>query len=398
MRPRRTALGFPAALVPGLAALLLLAGCFEEPVRDELTLRFPPGNPNADSLADFSALPCEIELVTRFQTGEGRSDNPVLEARLDERRREILSGEDAWAIRFAGLGAKSRHTAFDWQDETLREARQVARVELAEDPDALARFFGDTLVAAEYRAEDGWAELSLAPYAAGRATRRQRQIYDRAVGPWTEALATYFDAASALYAYLDRHPDRARTTLGVLLADVLEGEDEDTLRQQLRASEKPLVDAVEDAMDEAEQILVIDDDEAYSINEISRLLYDPFPAHVRIVPGGRVIETEGFDSAGTSGDDTLEIPGFSLWEALESLQGRWLAPDPLLLYVRLGGGITGEPGPDLTLDQIAAQERFAVTPAPSAEEIRTAIGQRLQPEPLYRVAWTTPRLPDPATP
>ena len=154
-------------------------------------------------------------------------------------------------------------------------------------------------------------------------------------------------------------------------------------------------------MDEAEQILVIDQTEAYSINEISRLLYDPFPAHLRVVPGGRVIETEGFEpgegGGGREGDESgaLEIRGFSLWEALESLEGEWLRPDPLLLYVRLSGGITGRPAPELTLDQIAARDRVATAPPPPANEIRAAIEQRLEPEPLYRVVWETPRVGTP---
>jgi|GEM_PF-338939 len=392
MRPRRIALFLPI--------LLLFAGCFEEPVRDELTIRFLPRDADGDTAAAPEEAPdqpdqpgqlCEIELVTRIQSGQGHGDNPTLEARVDERRREILSGEDAWALRFIGLDAPSRHASFDWKSGSLREAHQVARIDLADHPDALTRFFGDTLISADYQAEDGWAELSLAPLAAGRATRRQRQIYDRSVGPWTGALATYFRAASALYTYLASHPDRARVTLGVLLADVLDGEDEDALRHQLLAHEKPLVDAVDDAMDKAEEVLVIDDDEAYSINEISRLLYDPFPAHIRVVPGGRVLETEGFTPGGPRGDGALEIPGFSLWEALESLQGKWLSPDPLLLYVRLSGGLTGAPAPELTLDQIAARDRVAAQPPPRAEEIRAAIERRLEPEPLYRVAWETPR-------
>ncbi len=405
MRRRRAPSLRGTALLATLAGLLLLSGCFEEPVRDELTIRFQPGNVDPHSLSEIGLLPCEIELVTRIEPDEGRGDNPNLQARVDERRRQILSGQDAWAARFTGLGAGSRHVGFDWEDGVLRQARRVARLDLAEHPDALHQFFADTAVAVDSSAEHGRVELSLTPLAAGRANRRQRQLYDRFVGPWTDSLATYFRATSALYTYLDRHPGRARVTLGALLGDALDGEDADAYKQRLRPPEKPLVEAVDAAMDKAAEVLVIDQNEAYSINEISRLLFDPFPAHIRVIPGGPVIEAEGFEpdgsgqgeGGGRSGDEAgvLEIRGFSLWEALESLQGRWLAPDPLLLYVRLRGGIRGEPTPELTLDQIAARDRFAATPSPSADEIRAAIEERLRPEPLYRVVWQTPW---PATP
>lgn len=362
-----------------LAPLLLLAtlaGCFEEPVRDDLELRFDPESG------------VEVELVTTFRLPGGQNDNAALQARVAERRRRIQNGEDDWSARFEALHPGSRRTVLDWENGELTEARQSAQLDLGDDSDALERFFADTLVNATYTAEDGWAELSIAPLAAGRATRRQRQLYDRALAPWTEAVADYFDAAATLYSYLEDHTDRSKVTLGVLLADALPGVDEDELRAQLLAEEKPLVDAVEDAMDSAAEILLIDNGEAYSINEISRLLYDPFPARIRIHPAGTLLETEGFEDGG---DGRLEIRGISLWEALESLQGVWLDPDPLLLYIRLSGGITGDPAPEVTLDEIAARDRYAATPPPAADEIRAGIDERLRPEPIYRAVWATER-------
>lgn len=359
-----------------LILLVTLAGCFEEPVRDDLELRFEPKGG------------VELELVTTFRLPGGQVENGALQARVAERRRRIQNGEDDWSARFEALHPGSRRTVLDWENGDLTEARQSAKVSLADDPRALERFFSDTLVNAVYVEEDGWAELSIAPLAAGRATRRQRQIYERALDPWTEAVADYFAATATLYAYLDDHPDRARVTLGALLGDSLPDVDENDLRSQLLAEEEPLVDGVEEAMNEAAEVLLIDGGEAYSINEISRLLYDPFPSRIRVQPAGPLLEVEGFEDGG---DGRLEVHGVSLWEALESLQGVWLAPDPMLLYIRLNGGITGDPAPEVTLDEIAARERYAATPPPRADEIRTGIEERLQPEPVYRAVWATER-------
>ena len=85
-------------------------------------------------------------------------------------------------------------------------------------------------------------------------------------------------------------------------------------------------------------------------------------------------------------DGSLSVQSPGLWEALRSLEGRWLAPDPVLFYVesaqREGEG-------SLDLDAFLAKPRH-FTPAhllPSAGEVRAEVVSRLKPAPLYRVAW-----------
>lgn len=362
-RPPRTA--------PLLAALLLLAGCFEEPVQQNLELRFAP---------DGTA---EVELATTFLYDDEKDDNPVLRARIEEERRRILLGEDEWTPRFERLRPASQRSVFERESGILTEARQIARVDLTDDPEALTRFLSDTLINAFYAAEEGWAELSIHPLAPGRATRRERQRYERAVGPWTGSIARYLAASTTLYAYLDEHPDRAPVAFSVLLEDVLPEEDGGR-RPLLLAEEEELVEAVEDAMEEAWSILLVESREAYSLNEVSRLVHEPFPAGIRVDPAGTPVEVEGFVEGG---DGLLEVPGISLWEALESLEGVWLEPDPLLLYVRASGGLTGAPGVGLTLEEVLARERRAAEPPPSAEEVRVGIESALEPAPVYRVVW-----------
>ncbi|MGD2113868.1 MAG: hypothetical protein PVG07_02375 [Acidobacteriota bacterium] len=361
----------PPHLAP-LLALVLLAGCFEEPVQEELEIRFAP---------DGKA---RVSLATTFLYDDDQDDNPLLRARIEEERRRILLGEDDWSPRFERMRPASRRSVFEREDGILTEARQTAEVDLADDPDALSRFLSDTLVNAFYVAEDGWAELSLYPLAPGRASRGERQRYERAVGPWTGSIARYLKAASTLYGYLDEHPDRAEIAFSVLLEDVLPEEDGGR-RPLLSADEEELVEAVEDAMEDTWSILLVESRESYSLNEISRLVHDPFPARVRVEPGGAPDEVEGFvpDRNGL-----LAVPGISLWEALESLEGAWLEPDPLLLYVSRSGGLTGTPGAELTLEEIVARERRAADPAPDAEEIRARIEAALEPAPVYRVLWS----------
>jgi len=360
-------LALSAAL--GLVALLF-AGCFEEPVREELELRLA-----GDGRA-------EVVLTTAILVDDEEVESLALRRRVDEERRRLLLGEDDWTRRFERLDALSQETTFERDHGLLASARQSAVVDLAEDPEALGRFFSDTLVNAFYVAEEGWAELSLYPLSPGRASRRERQRLERAVGPWTETVAVYLRAAGRLYAYLDEHPDRAEVAFSVLLEDVLPEEDGGR-RDLLLPDEEPLVEAVEEAMADAWEVLLVSSQEAYSINEVSRLVYDPFPAGVRVEVVGAMVEVEGFEEDPEGG---LRVPSVSLWDALVGLEGRWLEPDPLLLYVGRSGGPSGAPGPSFELADVVARERFHAPP-PSAEEVRAAIEGRLAPAPVYRVLY-----------
>ena len=358
------------------ALALALAGCFEEPVREELELRLA---------GDGKA---EVALTTSILVPEEEIDNLSLRRRLDEERRRLLLGEDDWARRFERLEALSQETTFERDHGVLASARQSALVDLDDDPEALGRFFSDTLVNAFYAAhpagpgDAGTAELSLYPLSPGRAGRRERQRLERAIDPWTEALAGYLGAAGRLYGYLDEHPDRAEVAFSVLLEEVLPEEDGGR-RELLYPDEEPLVEAVEEAMSDAWEVLLVSSQEAYSINEVSRLVHDPFPARVRVDVAGAVVEVEGFEDDPEGG---LRVPSVSLWDALAALEGRWLEPDVLLLYVDRSGGPTGEPGPSFELADIVARDRFHAPP-PSAEEVRAEIESRLAPAPVYRVVY-----------
>jgi hypothetical protein len=136
-------------------------------------------------------------------------------------------------------------------------------------------------------------------------------------------------------------------------------------------------------MTDAWEVLLVSAQEAYSINEVSGLVYDPFPARLRVEVPGEVLAVEGFAATPESG---LVVPAVSLWQALTDLQGLWLEPDPLLLYVDRSGGTTGTPGPGFDLAGIVARERSHAA-APRAAEIRAALDSRLLPAPVYRVVY-----------
>lgn len=373
----------PIRLLPLLLVLALVA-CFEEPVREELELRFGRGGDGAR---------VAIDLGVTLMTSRGEMENPPLRDRLAGERARFLRSEDDWTPRFERVDPPVHEVTFTHEDGQLSAVRQSAELDLEADPDAVRRFFSDTLVDASYRIgpigpAGVRAELSLQPLAAGRETLRQRQLLERSIDPWTESVAEYFRTVGELYAYLAEHPARASACYSILFEDVLP-EEERGDRDDLLPTERHRIEAVEEAMSTVWSILEISAQEAYSINEISRLAYDPFPARLRVVPGGPVVAVEGFEE---DGDGGYRVPSVTLWDALRDLEGEWLAPDPLLMLVRAGGEELGLDagrkggGEPPTLGAILAVERFH-PPAPRASEIRTALESRLSPSSYYRLVW-----------
>lgn len=353
--------------MPHLAAVLLLgltlASCFEPPVLETLDLRF---------LADGSAVVTSAVEIS----APSEENNPALARRLAQVRQELEEGSDAWGPRFAALEPVAER--FGWE-KRFGQIDRGTRSALAASPARLDAFFRDTSLDVSYEIRDGVAELTLTPAPPARASRRQREQVERTLGEWSGYVATYLEESADLWSYLDDRPDRDRATLGALLADLLD--------EGVRGDLPPLTDPereriarVQRAMEEVLSVLAPQLGEDHSADELSHLVYDPFPARLTVrLPGLPLEAPEGFASA--DGGRTLTAVGPGLWEALRSLEGRWLSPDPVLLYVEKGGPGKKEP---LDLEAFLAQPRRAASP-PDAAEVRQGIEERLRPAPLYRV-------------
>ncbi len=220
------------------------------------------------------------------------------------------------------------------------------------------------------------------PSAPGRATRKQRKEMERTLEEWSGHVAGYLAATGELYQYLDTNPERARACLGAVFADVLAEEERKGL-EPLSALETRQVKRVEEAMAKIWDVLIVADGQDASLDEISHLVYDPFPARLSVKLPGRPLEVEGFEAGGEAGVLKVASPG--LWNALLALEGRWLSPDPAVAYVLHGGPAAEEP---LDLAAFLAEARRADPTPPADLEVRRAIEEKLRTEPLYRATWT----------
>lgn len=338
-----------------LGAGLALPGCFETPVRErvEISFRDTPG----------------VSVRLDVEISDGVAGVAVHE-RLATVRREHEDRRDPWTRRFDRLDPlRDSYSLERMQGEIIRVTRS-ARV----DAERLSDLFYDTAIRVSYLEHDGVAELALYAGASQRATREQQSEYRVAADRFSQDLERYFAAMDELYAYLESHPERSLVIFAALVSeDGADVEDPD-------AEETELLDRVAESSDGVMEILSTSASRAYSFEEISSLVNDPFPAAVTILPGGEILEMEGFERDEATGG--LRVPRVSLWSAFESLRGRWLSPDPLVLLVeaaRTEGAETPSP------ETLAAERRLSARP--DWQKIRDELAARLDPPDTFRAKW-----------
>lgn len=364
--PRRRGEG-RLRLAAGAAAALLLAGCFDEPVREELELAFD------------SRGAVEVRLTQRLSSYHLERGSPRLQRRLRQTQRTWVDGWDAWPLRFDR--ARPAEETFGWE-RSDGEVLTVERTARLTEPDALQRFFSDVL-GAVYTFDGAGGGLAFYPASSVRATAAERQWVERALAEWCAAVARYLADTDRLYAYLEAHPGRADALFARLFADAVHESEPAVLGDD----EEALVARVKAGMEAVTAVLAVPPDDAFTLDELARLVYDPFPARLRVTVPGSVGRVEGFVR---DGDGGFVVPGIGLWDAYAALEGRWLSPDPALLWAELNRSQDGGRPPGAGDDDDEEEEGpRRLAPPPSEREVRRALEAGLRPAPVYSIAWSS---------
>jgi hypothetical protein len=346
-----------------VAALALVAGCFPvDPVRERLQITF-----------DESGF-VSVELHVNLAAGEKKG---AVGERLDAVRQSYLRQTDPWTARFERAGAKHERECAE------RESGRLVAVERAMliPPDRLSEVFYDTGIQVFYGELDGVAELALYAGASQRATREQLRDYRALVEGWGSDFARYLREMSSVYAYMDANPQRAAP----LFADLLGESKEDGEEDELTDEEREILGSAHAAMDAVITLFETSESRAYSLNELASLVNDPFPADVSVRPGGKLLESSGFEVDGEAG--MLRVPRVSLWSAVDALRGHWLSPDPLAAVVE---NARDDSVPLPSSETMAGLPRFAAPPRDGAA-VWNEVSKRLETTRTFRASWTVAR-------
>ena len=350
-----------------LATLLVLlsTGCFEDPVSEEVVLRFGEGP--------------EVEATARVTILSGQKESAQLTRRLADLRDAFERGTDPWSRRFEGVEAvHEERTLVHSRDGRVRRLSQVRHSAIFPARN-LPLFFNGSNLTISSIADEYERQLLIVPGSSGSAAAGARGPVDRELGLWSELVAAYLTEADALYAYLEIAPDRAETVFRNLFSDVT-GEKDVEANYPLSEEEIEILERLSNAMHEVAGAAVSTENAGWNFNERSLEVYDPFPADLVVCVEGEVLEVEGFRDAA---DDCFEIPRRGVIDSLLLLDGRWIDPDPLSAWLE-----AHREGERAVIDPAA----FAARPrlrrgAPTAGGVRVAVEEAMRHEPSYRLRW-----------
>ena len=425
LRSRHEArLFIPALLVA------VLAGCTDDPVAETLSLEFfpespapaepsPEGDAPPPSYAGFVRVEAQVDIRRHMIP----KNNSPIARRVNDRTEALMSGYDPWHIRFDRVFEPIADGA-EWR-RAGRELTSYRRWALAADPNAaLQDFFVDTPMRPVFEVWDNERRLpdqsrtppqtvTLAFVFSGgtRATAGESSTTYRGFRAFAADAARYQRRVAALWRYMDENPGRRFETLRGLFA-AADGEElpESQLIAQPRQLAPPaappparrgseslprrrdleieLIERVVAAGEPLVKIFEVPKDDSFTLQELSRRVFDPFPGVVTAKPDGVVVEAVGF----VEGGGGYSIPSLDLWNAYKALDRLFVSPDPLVFLLETQGDDFGCDEDDDACRNSARVSAFLqsgpLTASPgSSTRIQQALEAELRPLDEYRLVW-----------
>ena len=330
--------------------LLLLLGC-DPVIRKIVTLSF-----------DASGEQVTVNATTLV--GNAKPGTPEY-GEAEERRNALLAERDEWALRFAQADPDSERVTLQRSRGKLESVQRVATIAT----EHLQKLFFDTPITITTTRADGSMELNIYAGTSTRATPAQRRHAEKLLAAYSKRASRYFTALRSMYIYLDEKPLRSTAMFTSIFderANVILSDDEHAMTKEVR--------------DAIESLLADDEEGAASIDRVFDLVYNPFPAQLRVVVKGDAQIVEGFERVESG---MYEIRTRNAFEAIGGLEGRWVSPDPLALAA----------DPDMSkknASELAAMidklPRRA-TPVISQIELTEALVAQMRPAARYRLRW-----------
>ncbi|MEA2166410.1 MAG: hypothetical protein QOK37_4537 [Thermoanaerobaculia bacterium] len=304
-----------------------------------------------------------VAVATSIPTAKDSRDH----TRDEHLREDILAGRDDWSLRFANASPEADRVTFERAHGELIRAEHLARIDVAD----LQKLFFDVAVSAVVTRGDGWAELAIYPGTSTRATRQQRDDAEKKLRAYSRRAVRYFDSVRVMYDYLNANPGRAKAMFITLFRDA-----DDPQPPLVSDDEHDLVEAVRKSVDGLTK-----DVDREALEAEADAVFNPLPARIVVRIPGEPLIIEGFTP---NNEKELIAEPLSLLQAIASLEGKWISPDPLAFSIRPGGG--GDPDSEAAI--IAAMPRQTASVVGEIE-VADALVQKMRPAGRYRVRWIT---------
>jgi hypothetical protein len=270
--------------------------------------------------------------------------------RVEQLRDALIAGNDEWSLRFQHAAGEHERVIYERTRGELDSVQRITTI----DTDDLQKFFYDLPITAKVTRGDGWAELAIYPGTSTRASRQDHEDFDKKMAKGADAARRYINAVHVLYEYLDEHDQRP---------------------PEVTKLEAELAKEVRESIGH-----IIEIDWSGDLVREADLVSNPFPAEVVVRAPGEPLIVEGFARE----EHNLVIQPKTLLEAIASLEGRWVSPDPMAVLLHAPGGATGA---DLA-GTISVMKRRAA-PVVGFDEVLAELREQLKPADRYRVRFVT---------
>lgn len=334
------------------AAVLFTAIVSACGVRPALTTRVTLDFPNDPRMI-------RVDTVTQFSR---EVSGDAAQQRVAAARRAIAEERDEWSLRYAAVEPDEERLVVDRRGGEIDRVERTATLPRNDLP----RFFGDSSMTVSLSRVDGVNELTIIPSTSNRATRAQREHAMTTLHLWSQDAARYIEAIGNLYRFIDHNPQRARPAFELLFGD-------DRQRSTIE-EEQSLVEAVRAATDQIYDRLDNHGD-AFTIDEEFDLTFNPFPAEIVVHTPRAATANENFFR---QSDDTFVIRRAGLLDAIESLEARWVTPNPIAAALHSDKELSAE-------EYVKLPRRWSELV--TATEIEQAVIERLKPASVYRLRW-----------
>ncbi len=349
-----------------LSVAMLATGCWEQTLEERVVVEI-----HADG--SFG-----VRAETQLNAPDNDDKHIAANQRVEQRSREIVEGRDLWSYPFSRLEAGEEKFGWEKSGGALRRSVHSA---LVEDPQQLSPVLRACGAGLRVTKADQRGRLEIFPLSQSRASGKERRDVEIELKPWADAVADYGQSVTALFRYVEKHPDRAEPIFGRVFFDHLSESRRAALPEPTEA-ESELIDSFNDTRGQVMSFATLAAGQPETLNERVMAAFSPLCGEIAVELPVAALTLEGF----VEKNGLPTIPPIDLYSALMSGRLTPVTPDPLLTLLERD---RYRPPTEFELAPWLAQARV-VRRNLSGFDVLDRLRTDLQPASIYRLEWMLP--------